>query len=78
MKPLALVALLALSACAVTPDNCARATDAVFAATSAKAVADAVAAANPQSQKMQQAAILAAASLDTAIAMQASVCPKGE
>ncbi len=70
--------LLAMSACAVTPDNCARATDAVFAATSAKAMADAVAAANPQSSKMQQAAILAGISLDTALAMQATVCPNGE
>jgi len=78
MKTIALVALLAMSACAVTPDNCASATDAVWAAQSAKAVADAVAAANPQSPKMQQAAVLAGISLDTAIAMQASVCPKGE
>jgi hypothetical protein len=78
MKPLALLAILALSACAVSPTNCDNAASAVMAAQAAKAVADMVAANNPQSAKMQQAAILAAASLEAAMAVQSTVCPKGE
>ena len=74
---LPIIALLALGACATGDPiaDCRNATNAVSAAQAASILAETIAESNPQSDRMQQAAKLAAASLTIAIANQARACP---
>ena len=76
---LSVLALLSLGACAMlTGDpvkDCLAARNAVISAQELVSVTTAIASANPNSTRMQQAATLARASLETATATQTAVCP---
>lgn len=73
------LALLSLAACAqLTGDpvkDCLAARNAVITAQGLATATAAIAAANPQSPRMQEAAALAAANLGAAQAQQAAACP---
>lgn len=79
MKPLLILALLSVTACAqLTGDpahDCLAARNAVIQAQGLANATAAIAASNPQSARMQAAASLAAANLATAVQLQGSVCP---
>ena len=78
MKKLLLVAALGLGACAqLTGDpvaDCLAARNAVITAQGLATAASAIAASNPQSDRMQAAAALAASNLDAALSLQSAVC----
>ena len=78
LRLILIAALLGLSACAtltgVRATDCPAATTAMIQAQAASAVAASIAARNPQSQNMQDAALLAALVLATATATQSAAC----
>lgn len=74
MKALAFPALLALAACADPQEFCGNATQAVTLTLAASVAADAVAAANPQSARMQNTAVQARAALAAAQGVQVAAC----
>ena len=74
MRYLAIPVLAALAACADPQTACDNAINAVTLAASASAAADAVAAANPLSERMQNTAIQARAALAAAQGAEAAVC----
>jgi len=77
--PLILAAALALAGCAqLTGDpvaDCLTARNMANNAQSAATLSQAIAASNPQSERMQQAAALAQASLTLALNQVAQLCP---
>lgn len=82
MKYVLISALLATTACAqLTGDpvaDCLAARNMVINATAGATLAASIAASNPQSVRMQQAAALAQTALTLAIAQQSRTCPVGE
>lgn len=79
MKPLLIIAALGLAGCAqLTGDpvkDCLAATNMISTAQAGAVIAAAIAASNPQSERMQQAAMLADATLRIAVAQRAAACP---
>lgn len=75
-KAILLLPLFVLAGC-ISGNTCNDATNAVTAAEAAKEIADTIAAANPQSARMQQAAYLAETSLNAATTAQAIACQFG-
>ena len=79
MKKLIILLALALGACTqLTGDpakDCLAARNAVIQAQGLATATAAIAASNPQSERMQTAAALAAANLASAVALQTAVCP---
>lgn len=79
MKYAFIVLMLAVSACTtLTGDpaaDCLAARNAVIQAQTLTTASAAIAASNPQSERMQTAAALASANLASAIGLQTAVCP---
>jgi hypothetical protein len=79
MKLPLIIAVLALAGCAqLTGDpakDCLAATNMLNTAQAGATIADAIASSNPQSERMQQAAALAKATLEIAVAQRAAACP---
>lgn len=80
MKALFLtIALLSVTACAqLTGDpvkDCLAATNMVNTAQVASTLANTIAALNPQSERMQQSAVLAQTTLTIAVSQQVRACP---
>jgi hypothetical protein len=79
MKPMILALCLPLlAACSTGGTDCDDATRALVAAQAGAAVAETMAAANPDSAALQQAAMVAGVALDAAEEIQSAMCAEEE